>query len=591
MGSWCESTSDLDEDLPVYDFLKPGRMLSHAFQSHTTQPDLLVLDSSDAEMPISSSPVSGAERAVVHQDVGVGWRVADVMMISSEEDELGAPDIPLALRLKQKDLNPPSSFLNNVENNKHSSADPHYGLGLLAPNGHPKCQTIFTSIQAHGHLRMENAGGKVSGLFDLKEPAVSQLCPPMKPSSWDWSTSTSPDKQEPYKRTANAIQASREELLRRELLRREPRKRQQVDKEAHRPDQGRQKLAKKTLAEAVKAMRPEECIKYIVVAVDPALLQLECGGSLLTALQALGCSCCVEKQPIPNSVSWVRRTTNIQTGGVMCIPEAQIVMQVPVDDFINLIYRYTQEQSGGAANCSPCLTSWIQGLMALNPGKNLCLVVIDLEKYFRSQNSQSQKKFRNAVLGEEQAKGKPSGKRSRKKDGVEVLPAVSRVEVEEAVVQLQIHTQVQVHFLSAWKDFSDHITMTTKAVAEAPFKREREETGFSFYLESDWAGGHKVDRAGKGLLQVWKRQIQQLNRVSADMASAILAAYPSPQLLYQEYRHCKSEREKLFLLSDILIRRGEGVTSTTRRVGPELSKRLCLMMTSADPHKTLDSTF
>lgn len=153
-------------------------------------------------------------------------------------------------------------------------------------------------------------------------------------------------------------------------------------------------------------------------------------------------------------------------------------------------------------------------------------------------------------------------------------------------------------------------------------RREREKTGFSFYLESEWAGGQKVDRAGKGLLQVWKRQIQQLNRVSQDMASAILAAYPSPQLLnqvkphtictqrysmflcphwisqllsalwcrWQAYIRCKSEREKLSLLSDLLIRRGEGVTSTTRRVGPELSKRLFLVMTSSDPQQTLDST-
>ncbi len=64
-------------------------------------------------------------------------------------------------------------------------------------------------------------------------------------------------------------------------------------------------------------------------------------------------------------------------------------------------------------------------------------------------------------------------------------------------------------------------------------RREREKTGFTFCLESEWAGGQKVDRSGNGLLQVWKRQIQQLNRVSPDMASAILSAYPSPRLLAQ----------------------------------------------------------
>lgn len=58
----------------------------------------------------------------------------------------------------------------------------------------------------------------------------------------------------------------------------------------------------------------------------------------------------------------------------------------------------------------------------------------------------------------------------------------------------------------------------------------------------------------------------------------------------QAYGLCKTDREKLSLLSDLLIRRGEGVTSTTRRVGPELSKRLFLMMSSCDPELTLDST-
>lgn len=46
-----------------------------------------------------------------------------------------------------------------------------------------------------------------------------------------------------------------------------------------------------------------------------------------------------------------------------------------------------------------------------------------------------------------------------------------------------------------------------------------------------------MDPAGRGLALVWRRQIQQLNRVSLEMASAIVDAYPSPQLLVQVYRY------------------------------------------------------
>ncbi|TUC86175.1 Crossover junction endonuclease EME1 [Bagarius yarrelli] len=227
------------------------------------------------------------------------------------------------------------------------------------------------------------------------------------------------------------------------------------------------------------------------------------------------------------------------------------------------------------------LTAWVLRLLERNAGRTLSLSVIDIEKYYRSQSSKKQQKFRSAVLGDVAKK--------RKQKDMEQLPEVSRVEVEEALVDLQLHTGVQVHFYSTWKDFTNYVTMATKAVAEAPFKQERDRTGFSFCLESEWAGGQKVERAGKGLLQVWKRQIQQLNRVSADMATAILSAYPSPQLLIQAYSRCRSDREKAALLSDVLIRRGEGVTSTTRRIGPELSKRIFLTMMSSDPQQTLES--
>lgn len=42
-----------------------------------------------------------------------------------------------------------------------------------------------------------------------------------------------------------------------------------------------------------------------------------------------------------------------------------------------------------------------------------------------------------------------------------------------------------------------------------------------------------MEKDGTGLWQVWKRQIQQFNRVSPATAAAIAEAYPSPSLLVQ----------------------------------------------------------
>ncbi|NXJ70320.1 EME1 endonuclease, partial [Rostratula benghalensis] len=156
------------------------------------------------------------------------------------------------------------------------------------------------------------------------------------------------------------------------------------------------------------------------------------------------------------------------------------------------------------------------------------------------------------------------------------------------LVDLQLCKQVQVSFFESSEELGEFATMFTKAVAEAPFKRERENMGFPFYLEKRWCSGVRVDPSGKGLLEVWKRQIQQFNRVSREMAEAIVAAYPSPQLLIQAYSRCSSEQEREKMLADIHVHRGEGVTATSRRIGPELSRRIYLQMTSHDPDLYLD---
>lgn len=543
-----DSESSDSEELPVFDFS----------QSQTRQTNLVVLDSSDSEMAPVANPVSSLE-----VQTSAGATKSDVLMVSSASEDEEEPMIPLAVRLKQKQCGL-SISATNAEQSRASNAVSNGCSRLLdVPAYHinPEAQPVQRNKISSNITRHYSSNHDAPYL--TKEPEAENGTYLAK-----------------RKKTPAEVEAARQEALRKRAIR----EHQQEERE-------RLRMEKKALADAVKALRPEECIKHTVVTVDPGLLQLEGGGALLTSLHAMGCNCAIEKQSLPRSVTWARRSPCPQSGEMKSFPESHTIIQVPVDDFVTMINSYCKRQSSSVlTDTGISLTAWIQGLMSRNPGRSLSLVVIDIEKYFRSQNSKCQKKYREAVLGEEKNVGLQGGqKKRRKKDDINQLPEVSRVQVEEALVDLQLQTGVQVRFLSTWKDFTDYITMSTKAVAEAPFKREREKTGFTFCLESEWAGGQKVDRTGNGLLQVWKRQIQQLNRVSLDMASAILSAYPSPRLLAQAYTRCRSEQEKVGLLSDLLIRRGEGVTSTTRRVGPELSKRVYLMMTSSDDQQPLDS--
>lgn len=115
-----------------------------------------------------------------------------------------------------------------------------------------------------------------------------------------------------------------------------------------------------------------------------------------------------------------------------------------------------------------------------------------------------------------------------------------------------------------------------------------------------------MDRDGRGLAQVWTRQIQQLNRVSVPTARAVTTAYPSPSLLLQvrccethlryctvslfqslcqqAYEELPSEEERRRLLADLTV--GGGVKE--RRVGPDVSGRIHRLLTSQNPHLLLD---
>nr|XP_012318932.1 crossover junction endonuclease EME1 isoform X2 [Aotus nancymaae] len=309
------------------------------------------------------------------------------------------------------------------------------------------------------------------------------------------------------------------------------------------------------------------------------LLQMEGGGQLLGALQSMECRCVIEAQAVPCSVTWRRRAEPSEDGEDW-LEEQIVLVLLRAEAFVSMIYNGKQGSLDSTRKEKETFQGFVTDITARTAGKTLSLVIVDQEKCFSAQNPPRRGK---------QGTNKQTKEKQQRQPEASTGSMVSRVEVEEALVDLQLHTEVQAQIVQSWKELADFTCAFTKAVAETPFKKLRDETTFSFCVESDWAGGVKVDRAGRGLSLVWRRQIQQLNRVSLEMASAVVDAYPSPQLLVQAYQQCFSEQERQNLLADIQVRRGEGVTSTSRRVGPELSRRIYLQMTALQPDLSLDS--
>ncbi|XP_072502756.1 crossover junction endonuclease EME1 isoform X2 [Notamacropus eugenii] len=561
-------TSESDsEELPVFTFLTQKPSLTKSSQ--------VVVHSSETEC---SSPSPGSkELPAIHEAARTVSPKGPVTVLSSESEE-EEEVIPLVQRLQCRVTNSFSKAQESIH--EDSSAQTKCALDHQHSEGTAgtwKEQPFPKTLVLSNSSSVKDASKNDRDVVVEEEP-VSHLPPRSSTfpvpitklsATEDSSVLSRPQKRTKYtqKERGGGWQG--------------PLQTQRKQKETEQRQQ--EKERKKALANVLKAQRPEECLKHITAIVDPALLQLDGGGQVLSALQAMECHCAIEAQTIPCSITWKRRASLSQNEEGNLTEEAIILVLIQEKEFMTMIYNSKQDAPEGKET----LLSFVTRITTKTLGKTLSLAVVEQEKYFSSPKHQRRQK-QGGTVNRDQAKRKVNQKGP--KENREFTPTVSRVEVEMALVELQLHTEAQIRILKSWKELADFICMFTKAVAEAPFKRSRDWTNFSFCLASDWAGGVKVDCSGKGLALVWKRQIQQLNRVSLEIASAIVTAYPSPQLLLQAYKQCLSEQECHNLLADIQVRRGEGVTSTSRRVGPELSRRIYFQMTTLQPDLSLDGS-
>ncbi|XP_072167677.1 uncharacterized protein [Diadema setosum] len=415
---------------------------------------------------------------------------------------------------------------------------------------------------------------------------VTESCDSQAPFSQDSCASSSASQRRP-RRTPEEVAAAKLQALERKAAKdRQRQERTQLLEEKKRQKQ-REAEQRKMMRDAKKSERPEECLKHLTAVLDNQVIEDSGGAQILSRLQALGCKYVIEAQAIPSCISWRRSVMeanlgeDIELGTLMkTIDEREALVIVPVADFVEMVHAFKAEQRGERSPGDMPLSSHVSELKVQLGGVMPTLVVQGMEKYFRSKKNASQRQYRNAVLGVPEDERQRGRKRKRKPEDVDIL--VSRVEVEEALVDLQIRLSCNVRLVETADQLADLIAMFTKAVAETPFKRKRDAAKFSFHVHTNWAGGVRVTKDGQGLLKVWKQQFMQFRNVSPEIASAVVSQYPSPQLLVQAYKRCPNEDAAKKLLQDIVVRRGEGVLATSRRVGPELSKRVYNFFTSRD---------
>ena len=123
----------------------------------------------------------------------------------------------------------------------------------------------------------------------------------------------------------------------------------------------------------------------------------------------------------------------------------------------------------------------------------------------------------------------------------------------------------------------------TRGVAEAPLKMRKGLAGaggFSFWAKAD--GKDCVDV--KNLTEYWKQILMTVSsKAGLETVTAIVSRYSSPTALLEAYSSCGSVKECQELLRDTEVRRTDQIRGGTRRVGPDLSRTIYTVMTSANP--------
>ncbi|KAK5850724.1 hypothetical protein PBY51_001576 [Eleginops maclovinus] len=354
------------------------------------------------------------------------------------------------------------------------------------------------------------------------------------------------------RRSKEEVEADREAAREKREAREEVRTARARENVEKKQEQQRRREA----AENLKSLRPENCLKSLTVRIDPALLQEGGSDILLDALATFDWRFSIEGQQLPHSITWTR---DLPQGEDSLVEEEQVVLVLGLTDFMDMVVSVKKmldsdgEQTGAGSFLTPILECLNRGTK-----KVVTLLVTDPQQDYRADA------FPLETL--------------QSKLGME------NVDVEEVLVYLQLCKNISLVFLDGWQEVTDHVCAVTKALSKRPFKLLTEQAELPFCVDGSWASGVRVERDGSGLIQVWSRQIQQLNRVSPAVASTVIAAYPSPQLLLQTYQSLDSEAARKSLLAVLLVKSG----GKERRIGPEISARVYRCFTAQNPQLVLD---
>ncbi|XP_078033602.1 methyl methanesulfonate sensitivity 4 [Augochlora pura] len=469
--------------------------------------------------------------------------MADIVVLSDSDISISSVknDRPVNSNFDDDDFDFPEVHFHHANDEELSTADDYYNKNYLSNVSAPKLKKVCSSSSS---TSTQNTKSKKRNVR-TSSYSSSDSSDPIKFNEDKARHTTKVDK--PAKKKSKD-QLTEERLKRQQQLK--------VDK-----------ALKAIASKNSKNIQPGECMKFMEVILDKGIEQLNCKNEILTALINANIQFSISNELIPNSITWKR---NIEHN---YLDEDNEVCKTTNIEKVNqmLIIWNWNEVVTKVADGSFCAT--VSNIKESFPNYNIVLVIYGIGDYF-TRRKQSKKSSKNG------------GQKTKSKSNCEFesYPEISKQQLQSCLNKIQIISKCSSRLIDKTEELALMVYQCTKAIAEIPFKAEKNKnlsSKFDWYVMGDNRNSVRVDKDGNGLKRLWQQQLCQFNLSSLEIAEAICSVYRCPADLMEAYNNC-SQTEGLNLLKDIPIRRAVGPLTTSRKVGPELSKKVYIMFTSED---------
>ncbi|XP_055593384.1 crossover junction endonuclease EME1-like [Uranotaenia lowii] len=290
-------------------------------------------------------------------------------------------------------------------------------------------------------------------------------------------------------------------------------------------------------------IKPGNCNKFLHAVIDPDFLQDPYGSEVLTKLNELNLRYEIKRQLIPRIVTFYRAAVQQQltTQGSMTektVDQKHIVYLLPGDRLVEHV------KTGN-------LLQTIGQIQQLYPGKIISLLVFGLVSHCKANRG-----------------------------------CVGRTETETALTEVQLFGGCSHQLLETAEEVGTFVAQLGKSLAELPYKQQQADkySQEQLYMGNEKKGCVRVE-GNAGLHQLYQNQLIKIPSVTLEVAEAIISVYPSLSQLIDAFRFAADGPN---LLADIPIRRAAGpITTSIRRIGPELSKKIYLLYSTIEGKQEL----